>query len=145
MKFIALISAVCLGAISSFALAQPPGSGQARSFSYTSPNNRFSVQQGMRFERYRDQNGYQLRIHTRGIDPEAIQVNIQGRSLVVRNQESHQVEQRNDRGGYQFATTSSNMRRRFPLPPDADAGAMKRSIEEGVVVITLPYAQGPRY
>ncbi len=145
MKVFLLICAVLLLALSSTALAQPPGTGPEQRFGYHLPSNRFSVQQGMRFERYRDSNGYQLRIHIRGIDPEAIQVRVQGRSLVVENRESHRVEQRNDRGSYQFATTSSNMRRRFPIPPDADPGAMRRSVEEGVVVITLPYAQGFRY
>ncbi|MEJ2454999.1 MAG: Hsp20 family protein [Candidatus Thiodiazotropha sp.] len=146
MKVFLLISAVLLLAFSSSALAQPPGAGPEQRFGYHSPSSsRFTVQQGMRFERFRDRNGYQLRIHTRGMDPEAIQVRVQGRSLVVENRESHQIEQRNDRGSYQFAATSSNMRRRFPIPPDADPGAMQRSLEEGAVVITLPYAQGPRY
>jgi hypothetical protein len=37
------------------------------------------------------------------------------------------------------------MRRRFPLPPDADAGAMTRTLEDGAVVITLPYARTVRF
>jgi HSP20 family molecular chaperone IbpA len=144
MKSIALIGALCLLAISSTVLAQPPGAGDPRYFGYASPSNRFSVQKGIRFERFRDQRGYHLRIHTRGIDPEALQVSVQGRSLVVENRESHRLEQRNDRGSYQFAAASASLRRRLPLPPDADAGAMKRSVENGVVVITLPYAKSPR-
>jgi HSP20 family molecular chaperone IbpA len=145
MKVILLIGAVLLLVFGSSALAQHPGTGPDQRFGYHSPSNRYSVQKGVRFERYRDSAGYQLKIHTRGMDPEAIQVSVQGRSLVVENRESHQVEQRNDRGSYQFATTSSSMRRRFPIPPDADPGAMRRSVEEGVVVITLPYAQHRRY
>ena len=147
MKSIALIGLASLCAFGSPTVAQTPGpEGYRQSFGhYSSSANRFSLQQGVRFERYRDQEGYRLRIHTRGMDPEAIQVSVQGRSLLVQNRQAHQVEQRNDRGGYQFSTTSSNMRRRFPIPPDADARAMKRSLEEGVVVITLPYAQTGRY
>ncbi|MEJ2693024.1 MAG: Hsp20/alpha crystallin family protein [Candidatus Thiodiazotropha sp.] len=146
MKSVALLSVICFWALSLSALAQPPGvGGQGKGYGYTSPGNRFFVQRGVHFERYRDRDGYQLRIHTRGMDPEAIQVTVQGRSLVVQNRESHQLERRSGRGGYSFSTTSSSMRRRFPLPPDADAGAMKRSQEEGVVVITLPYAQFPRF
>ena len=144
MKIIALIGTILLAAGSSFVVAQPPG-GPARDYGSASPSSRFAVQKGMRFERFRDRDGYQLRIHIRGMDPEAIQVSVRRRSLVVENRESHQIEQRNDRGGYQFATASSSMKRRIPLPPDADAGALQRSVEEGVVVITLPYAQGPRY
>ncbi len=147
MKSIVLICLVCLGAVSSQVMAQPPGGdGHRQSYGHAGfPDNRFSVQRGVRFERYRDQHGYHIRIHTRGMDPEAIQVSIQGRFLVVQNRESHKVEQRNDRGSYQFAATSSNMRRRFPLPPNADASAMKRSLDDGVVMITLPYTKTPRY
>ncbi len=145
MKSIAFFSAVCLLAFGGAAMAQPPGPGYGPNYDQATPPARFSVQKGMRFERYRDTDGYHLRIYTQGMDPESIQVSVQGRSLVVQNRESHQVEQRSDRGSYQFATSSSSMRRRFPIPPDADAGAMKRSVEEGLLVITLPYAEGLRY
>jgi HSP20 family molecular chaperone IbpA len=141
MKFMVLIGVLSLLAVSSLSLAQPP----VRGYGYAPPANRFSMQKGMHFERYRDEAGYQLRIHTRGMEPEAIQVTVQGRSLVVQNRESHRVEQRNDRGSYQFAAASSNMRRRFPLPPDADVNAMQRTVEDGMVLITLPYIQGRRY
>ncbi len=145
MKSIVNFCAACLLFMSGAAMAQPPGSGYQPYSGQAAPPNQFSVRQGMRFERYRDQEGYHLRIYTQGMDPESIQVSVQGRSLVVQNRESRQVEQRSDRGSYQFATASSSMRRRFPLPPDADAGAMKRSVEEGVLLISLPYAAGLRY
>lgn len=145
MKPMALFSALCLLAVTGLALAQPPGVYSQQGYGHAPQGNRFSVQQSMRFERFRDQDGYHLRIHTQGMDPQALQVSIQGRSLVVQNRESHQVEHRSERGSYQFASTSSNMRRRFPLPPDADTEAMKRSVEEGTLVITLPYRELPRY
>lgn len=139
-----MIPTLILSTFSMGVLAQPPGYyGMDRGYA-TSPNS-FSVQQGVRFERGRDQNGYTLRILTQGISPDAIQVNVRGHTLVVENQESHQVEQRSDRGSYHFSSTSSSMRRRFTLPPDADVQAMKRTVEEGVITITLPYAKAPRY
>ncbi len=145
MKSIPLISVLCLMAISGLALAQPPAAGYERNSGYSSAPNRFSIQQGMRFKRYRDANGYHLRIEMQGVDPEAIQVSVQHRSLVVQNQESHRIEQHSDRGSYQFSSSSLNMRRRFPLPPNADVEAMDRSVEDGALVITLPYTQYPRY
>jgi HSP20 family molecular chaperone IbpA len=145
MKSMALISVLCLLAVTGLALAQPPGAFSRQGYGHAPPANRFSVQKGIRFERFRDQNGYHLRIHTQGMDPEALQVSIQGRSLVVQNRESHQVEHRSERGSYQFATSSTNMRRRFRLPPDADEQAMQRSVEEGSLVITFPYRELPRY
>jgi HSP20 family molecular chaperone IbpA len=132
-----------LSAFAVIAFAQPPGNYGPGA--YAAPSNSFSVQKGMRFERGRDEKGYTLRIYTRGISPEAIQASVRGRTLVVENQESRQVEQRSDRGSYSFSSSSSSMRRRFPLPPDADAQAMQRTVEDGVIVITLPYASGRRY
>jgi HSP20 family molecular chaperone IbpA len=141
MKFIALISVLALLAVSHLAIAQPTGFVPGQGYGYAFPANRFSMQQGMRFKRYRDETGYQLMIYTRGMDPEAIQVAVRGRLLVVQNRESHRVERYGDRGSYRFAAASSNMKRRFPLPPDADAAAMRRSVEDGVVILTLPYIQ----
>jgi HSP20 family molecular chaperone IbpA len=145
MKPMALISALSLLAVTGLALAQPPGVYAQQGYTQAPLSSRFVMRKGMRFERFRDQNGYHLRIHTQGMDPDALQVSVQGRSLVGENRESHQVEHRGDRGSYQFASASSNMRRRFPLPPDADVQAMQRSVEEGSLVITLPYRQLPRY
>ena len=147
MKIPAIVSGVVLLLSMSTALqALPPGGYYPhRAYQDDPGSNSFSVQRGMRFQRTRDENGYILRIETRGTTPDAIQVSLQGRSLVIQNQESRQVEQRSDRGGYQFSSTSSSMRRRFHLPPDADVAAMQRSEEDGVVVIRFPYASGRRY
>jgi HSP20 family molecular chaperone IbpA len=99
---------------------------------------RFYTQQSVKFQRYQDDQGYHLRIATQGYTPEAIMVKIDGPYLVVENQESHRVESRHERG-YSFTRSSSSMRRRFRLPWNADGAAMKRSQEDGVIVITLPY------
>jgi hypothetical protein len=139
-----LIPCLLLSAFSMSLFAQPPGyPAPERGYGYPAGPSAFSLQKGLRFERGRDQNGYILRIIVNGIDPEAIQVSVRGRSLVVENQESHQVEQRSDRGSYQFSSSSSSMRRRFPLPPNADAAAMERREQDGVIVVTLPYATAP--
>ena len=149
MKATATFLLIALVSIFSTAVfAQPPGyygPGQSGAGSYAAPSNGFSVRQGIRFEQARDDKGYILRIYTRGISPEAIQVSVRGRTLVVENQQSRQVEQRSDQGSYSFSSSSSNMRRRFPLPPDADAQAMQRTLEDGVIVITLPYASRAHY
>ncbi|MCU7796403.1 MAG: Hsp20/alpha crystallin family protein [Candidatus Thiodiazotropha sp. (ex Myrtea spinifera)] len=147
MKVTAIVSsAVMLLSLSAVLQAQPPGGySPHRSYGPASTSNSFSVQRGMRFERTRDENGYVLRIHTRGLTPDAVQVSVRGHTLMVQNQESRQVEQRSDRGSYQFSSASSSMRRRFPIPPDADAKAMQRTVEDGVIVITLPYTKERRY
>ena len=145
MKPTALISALVLMAFTGLASAQPPGAYSPPAYGQAPQGNHFVKQAGIRFDRYRDQDGYHLRIQTRGMDPESLQVSVQGRSLVVENRESHRVERSSERGSYQFASSSSNMRRRFSLPPDADAQAMQRRVEEGALVISLPYRQALRY
>jgi HSP20 family molecular chaperone IbpA len=145
MKFMVLISALTLLTLTGLALAQPPGYNPRPGYNHAPEAHRFAVQKGVRFERFRDQDGYHLKIHTQGMDPEAIQVSVQGRSLVVENRESHQVQRHSDRGSYQFASASSSMRRRFRLPPDADAQAMQRSAAEDSLTITLPYRELRRY
>jgi HSP20 family molecular chaperone IbpA len=135
-----------ISASANVAAAQPPGNyGPGAMGSYATPPNGFNIEQGMRFERGRDEKGYTLRIFTRGISPDAVQVSVRGRTLVVENQASRQIEQRSDRGSYHFSSSSSHMRRRFPLPPDADAQAMQQTVDDGVIVITLPYAKGRRF
>ena len=144
-NIVCLLSAMLLSSLCTVSLAQTPGAyGSGTGGGYPS-SGAFSVQRGVRFVQDRDQDGYHLRIQLQGISPEAIQVSVQGHSLVVENRESHQVERHNERGSYHFSSASSSMRRRFPLPPDADVHALKRSDEGGGIVITLPYVEYPRY
>jgi HSP20 family molecular chaperone IbpA len=104
----------------------------------SSQGSSFHTQKSLKFRRYQDQQGYHLEILSRGYQPEAIQVQISGPYLVVKNQEAHRVENRNQRG-YSFTSSSSSMNRRFRLPGNADLAGMTRSEEDGVIIISLPY------
>jgi hypothetical protein len=106
----------------------PPSSMQYRSF------GRIWVEKSM------DQEGYKLRIHTsQDFDPESIQVRIVGRAIIIESKQSFQQEERSDRGFYSYSRSSSNFRKRFAVPRNADIGNMKRSVGNGVITITLPY------
>ena len=95
---------------------------------------------GVRIEKGMDQDGYKLHIYpSKDIDPESIQVRIVGRSIIIESKQSFQQEERSDRGFYSYSRSSSNFRRRFSIPRNADIEHMKRSQNEGVVTITLPY------
>jgi HSP20 family molecular chaperone IbpA len=86
------------------------------------------------------QDGYQLRIYTSGdIDPESIQVKILGRTIIIENKQSLQNEESSERGFYSYSRSSTNFRRRFSIPRDADPGNMKRTIVNGVITLTLPF------
>ncbi len=147
MKIPASIGGLVLLISMSFTLQAQPYSGYPPygAGAPSSHSSGFSTQKGMRFLKSRDEEGYILRIEIRGISPEAIQTTLNGRTLSVQSSESQQVERRSDRGGYSFSSVSSNMRRRFHLPPDADIAGMQRSEEDGAVVIRFPYAEGYHY
>jgi len=106
----------------------PPSSMQYRSFG------------GIWVEKYTDQEGYKLRIHTsQDFDPESIQVRIMGHSIIIESKQSFQQEEKSDRGFYSYSRSSSNFRRRYSIPRDADTGKLKRSESNGVITITLPF------
>ncbi len=106
----------------------PPSAMQYRNF------GRIWVDKGM------DQEGYKLRIYISGeIDPESIQVKIVGHTIIIENKQSLQQEERSEQGFYSYSSSSRNFRRRFSIPRDADPENMKRTVENGVITITLPF------
>ncbi|MCM8921313.1 MAG: Hsp20 family protein [Candidatus Thiodiazotropha sp.] len=145
-KYLKLFSVILAVVFSSSIYAQPPGHySSGASFSRTADGpSSFNMQRHIRFRQEQDDTGYHLRILFHGYSPDALQVKVQGRSLLVENQEAHRVENRGDRG-YSFSTTSSSMRRRFRLPGDADVEAMQRTEKDGEIVITLPYRPYRQY
>jgi HSP20 family molecular chaperone IbpA len=124
--------------------AQPPGyyhPGTPYSRSLEAPSS-IQIQRRVRFQQDQDDTGYHLRIFLQGYSPDAIEVSVAGRSLLVANKEAHRVENRNERG-YSFFSSSSSLRRRFRVPWDADLSGMQRSEKEGEITITLPYRRYP--
>ena len=106
----------------------PPSSMQYRSY------GRIWVEKGM------DKDGYKLQIYTSNdIDPASIQVRIAGRAIIIESNQSFQQEERSDRGFYSYSHSSSNFRRRFSIPRDADIENMNRTENNGVITITLPF------
>ena len=106
----------------------PPSSMQYRSF------GRIWVEKGM------DQDGYKLLVHTsKDMDTKSIQVRIAGRSIIIESKQSFHQEERSDSGFYNYSSSSSNFRRRFSIPRDADIENMNRVDSAGVIIITLPF------
>jgi hypothetical protein len=109
----------------------PPTSMQYRNF------GRIWVEKSM------DQDGYKLHIHTSdNTDPQSIEVKIVGRTIVIQNKQSHQKEEITDRGFYSYSRSSSNFRRRFSVPRNADTENIQRKEENGIITITLPFLYG---
>ena len=99
---------------------------------------------GVRLERDSTPEGYLLKIYPTGdLDPQAIQISVQGRSLRIEVDQSMQQEENDrDRGYFSFSRSSSHFLRRLTLPRDADTEHMKRSVKDGVINLLLPRRGG---
>ena len=105
----------------------------------------YHYQGRIRIEKDRNEEGYLLRIYTGGdLDPESVQVVIQGNSILVENDRSFQREEQSEWGAYRYSRNTSHFRRRLTIPRDADTANMQRRVEDGVLIITLPYLRPTR-
>jgi len=98
-----------------------------------------------------NEQGYYLRIHLGGLEPQAVQVTPVGRTLVISATQSLQSERRHApqqshpgyrQWSYSTQRSSGAMQRRISVPRDADIDAMQRTDGEAVILITLPRFQG---
>jgi len=97
---------------------------------------------GMHIERDMNESGYELRIFTGQESPESVQVEVQGRSILITRSQSEQSQQSDDRGSYSFSRSFSDFKRRVSVPRDADAEKMQRVDGDGVITVTLPRQEG---
>ncbi len=120
--------------------AEPPG------YSYGPTQARPSSGERLNITRDADANAYYLTIDTQGVDPKAVQVRIDGRSILVGMDRSKQdsVQQTFDEGrGYirSYSLSRGQTNRRFTLPQDAETGAMQREDKDNQVRIVIPRRQ----
>lgn len=101
-----------------------------------------------RFEQTITDEGYVLTISTGSLQPEQIGIQAHGPWLVVTIDNAQQrVEEQTYGGGqgyarsYSFSSGRSN--RRFPVPRDADLGAMTREDGDGEVRVLIPRRTPP--
>jgi hypothetical protein len=132
-----------LGSATAEPLEQTPSPGYMRPLPPASSSFRYRGR--IRIEKGMNEDGYQLRIYTsEDVDPEAIQVSVQGHSILIESARSFKREERNDHGFFSYSRSSSHFRRRLSLPRNADAENLQRNVEDGVLIITLPYLNGYR-
>lgn len=142
-KVLTLLTAMLLLLMANIAQGQPPEFYGYPGYERPSTPAPTNIRRGgaIRIEKSQDEQGYHLLIHTNGdVDPESVQVTVKGNSLLIERQQSMQQEERNDEGRfYSFSRSSSSFRRRISLPRDADVAGMQRTVDRGVISITLPY------
>ncbi len=100
--------------------------------------------QRMGIERAADQDNYYLTIRVSGMEPQAVEVQVEGdRWLAIRSQDSRESSYENTteegstyyRG---FSYSSGSTSRRISLPWDADVAALQREDGEGQIRIVIP-------
>jgi len=92
----------------------------------------------IRVQRQTTPSAYYLRIDSGNSGADAVQLRLQGNTLLIGGNRSIQNQRRSDRGGYRFSRFSSAFSQRIRLPRDADMANLQRSEEGGVITLTIP-------
>jgi HSP20 family molecular chaperone IbpA len=117
--------------------AVPPAHPMSRRYIYNAPA-RIHVQKAMY------EGGYLLRVYTRGITPEDIEVIADRGRLRLRSERSRQSEWQSEMPYRRSSmSTRSSIRRTLRLPYNADATRLTTSVEEGVLEIRIPAKEAP--
>lgn len=88
--------------------------------------------------RWADSDGYHLQIFTGSDDPQAVDIRLRGRSLLLRSARSYQTDRRDSTGIRSYERRFNRFSRQISIPRDADTANMRSRVEDGVMTITLP-------
>jgi HSP20 family molecular chaperone IbpA len=107
------------------------------------PPNRATVTRGLRIMREATADAYLVHIGIGNANPEEVRINLAGRNLIIALQtdaRTLQEEGMADGRGYRrsYSVAQGSMSRRLPLPPDADAARMTRSVSDGTILLRIP-------
>jgi HSP20 family protein len=75
-----------------------------------------------------------------GVQPEDIQISLEGNTLTVRGTKQQQAEERTERM-HRYERTYGVFERAFTLPASVDPKDIKANYEHGVLTITLPKSE----
>ena len=84
-----------------------------------------------------DADAYRIALELPGVAEEDIHLSLDGRVVTVKGEKKTEREERGDTWYFserQFGAFS----RSFRLPPDADEGAVKAALKDGVLTVTVP-------
>src|SRR6056297_3849694 len=82
-------------------------------------------------------NGYRISVEVPGIDPEQIDLQVEGDTLVLSG-EKRQESDDEDEGFHRMERSYGQFRRVLTLPEDADAEGIKADFKNGVLDIKVP-------
>lgn len=129
-----------MGMADPYGYAPPMGYGEP---GYGPPGIRTGPREGLRIVRDADANTYYILISTSDVEPQAVQVRVEGRWILIGIDRSRQdsVQQSFDEGrgylrSYSFSTGQTN--RRLTVPQDADPQGLQREDGDKEVRITIP-------
>lgn len=107
------------------------------------PPHRATVTRGLRIARAATPAAYLVRIGIGNAKPEAVQINLAGRNLIIGmhvDARTLQDEAMPDQRGYRrsYSVAQGSMSRRLVLPPDADAARMTKRVADGTILLSIP-------
>ena len=144
---IAIFACGLLTAPISLAVAQPQMDPPANAPGYTTPGYRGPahamprpqrVNPSRSMRRWADSEGYHLQVYTGSDNPEALDIRVRGRSLLLRSNRSLQSDRTDSQGVRSFQHSFSRFSRQITIPRDADPANMKTHVQDGFMTITLP-------
>lgn len=91
----------------------------------------------VRFNTYKNENGFELHLAVPGIDKEGLSVDTENGLLVVTHKAANHSDL-NAAGCIQCNFDYSGFTKRFNLPENVDTEAIRAAYENGVLRITLP-------
>ena len=80
---------------------------------------------------------YKLTVEVPGIEPEHIEVHVEGEMLVISGEKKEEREEEEENHLYSERSYGA-FERRLEVPAGADAGKIKAQVRKGVLQITLP-------
>jgi len=84
-----------------------------------------------------DESGYEITLEVPGIKKSDLHVDVRGDTLYIHGEKSEQSENR-DRHYYRVERSYGSFQRILSLPEDADADAIKATLEDGVLTVRIP-------
>ncbi len=84
-----------------------------------------------------DDSGYEITLEVPGIKKSDLHVDVRGDTLYIHGEKSEQSEDR-DRHYYRVERSYGSFQRILSLPEDADAEAIRASLEDGVLTVRIP-------
>lgn len=93
---------------------------------------------------YETKNGYNVRVLLPGINPDHLELTVQGETLTIKGEYPQVNEQGKEGGWLVHEIGSGSFQRTITFPKPIDANAIESSYHDGVLTITVPFSEASK-